>query len=125
MKKFGLPRSRRLLHHGAFVRVQKAGLKIVTGNFLFLFHQNEIGVTRLGIAASRKLGNAVTRNRIRRMVREGFRLLQPLSGESLDLVAIPKRHIENPLSLDSVVRSFEELTEKYLRGETRPAERGR
>jgi len=125
MKKFGLPRSRRLLHHGAFVRVQKTGLKIVTGNFLFLFHQNEIGVTRLGIAASRKLGNAVTRNRIRRMVHEAFRLLRPLADESIDLVAIPRRHIENPLSLAAVTRSFEELTEKYLRGETRSAERSR
>jgi ribonuclease P protein component len=46
---------------------------------------------RLGIAATRKLGNAVQRNRAKRFVREVFRRHKPLAG--LDVIVIPKREM--------------------------------
>jgi ribonuclease P protein component len=45
--------------------------------------------TRLGIVASRKLGNAVRRNRAKRLIREVFRTESEVE-KPLDLVVIPK-----------------------------------
>jgi ribonuclease P protein component len=46
------------------------------------------GRTRLGIAATRKLGGAVVRNRARRLVREVFR--QHVNPPGLDIVVVPR-----------------------------------
>lgn len=57
---------------------------------------NALGVDRLGVVASRKLGGAVVRNRAKRRVREMFRLGQPsrdLTPRTLDIVVIPKREL--------------------------------
>ena len=49
---------------------------------------------RLGIVASRKLGDAVRRNRAKRLIREIFRRHQPLPGGlGVDLVVIPRREL--------------------------------
>ena len=52
---------------------------------------NEAGSPRLGIAASQKIGNAVTRNRAKRLVRELFRSHKPLTA--IDIVIIPRREM--------------------------------
>lgn len=55
---------------------------------------NQAGRWRLGLAVSRKLGSAVRRNRIKRLVREFFRLRGPELALPLDMVVIPKRHVD-------------------------------
>ena len=64
---------------------------------------NDVGTARLGIVASRKLGDAVRRNRAKRLIREVFRrgdMLQP--GKGLDVVVIPRREL-----FDAVYSSLE------------------
>ena len=52
---------------------------------------NELGTPRLGIAASQKIGNAVVRNRTKRLIRELFRVHKPL--KAIDIVVIPRREM--------------------------------
>jgi len=58
--------------------------------------------TRLGITASRKVGNAVHRNRAKRLVREAFRATRDLWWPGLDVVVIVKNELAS-MKLDQVV----------------------
>jgi len=49
---------------------------------------NETGVTRLAVSASKRLGNAVVRNRVRRRLKEAFRSLTLNDG--FDVVIVPR-----------------------------------
>lgn len=52
--------------------------------------ENELGHPRLGLSVSRKAGNAVVRNRWKRIVREVFRLHRPQLPSGVDLVVSPR-----------------------------------
>ena len=59
------------------------------GRYMTLFVlRNELGVSRLGIIATRRLGGATRRNRSKRLVRELFRQNKSRSG--LDIVVMPR-----------------------------------
>jgi ribonuclease P protein component len=49
---------------------------------------------RIGLTVSRKVGRAVWRNRVRRVLREFFRLNQAMLGKPLDIVVVPKRSLD-------------------------------
>ncbi len=54
--------------------------------------KNRLGpVVRLGITVSKKLGNAVTRNRIRRRIREAYRLHEQEIKNGYDIVIVARR----------------------------------
>jgi ribonuclease P protein component len=48
---------------------------------------------RLGLAVSRKVGGAIERNRVRRLLRESFRRLEPSDGGGFDLVVVARADI--------------------------------
>ena len=59
-----------------FKRLYARG-KTKVGPCLVLYYtKTNAGINRLGITVSRKIGKAVTRNRIRRLIRENYRLLE-------------------------------------------------
>ncbi|MDR1693516.1 MAG: ribonuclease P protein component [Oscillospiraceae bacterium] len=65
--------------------------KNTAGVYLALYaRKNRLGVTRLGITASAKLGNAVKRNRVRRLVKEAYRLQEKRFLRGYDLVVVAR-----------------------------------
>lgn len=85
----GLPPAERVRRRPDFERAYTTGVR-VSARFLTLFVVANGGpALRLGIAASRKFGGAVERNRAKRLAREVFRRHKITSG--LDVIIVPRR----------------------------------
>ena len=81
----------KLRRRAEFTEVYERGMRL-RGRFMTCFAlPNGLDAPRLGIAASRKIGNAVMRNRAKRRVRELFRANKPL--KSIDIVFVPRREL--------------------------------
>ena len=84
-------RNERIRRRVEFKEVYDRGAR-VHGRFTTLFIlPNSLPFGRLGIAATRKLGGAVVRNRAKRLIREVFRRNKIADG--FDVVVIPKREL--------------------------------
>jgi len=70
---FSLPKDVRLLKRAQFLTLSKQGKKIHTGYFIAAVLDGTGQNNRIGITVSKKVGNAVERNRIKRIIREYFR----------------------------------------------------
>jgi ribonuclease P protein component len=74
-----------------FELIYKTGFKR-SGRLMTMFtREREAGPARLGIAATRKMGAAVERNRAKRLVRELFRHNKPVTA--VDVVVVPRREL--------------------------------
>lgn len=81
----------RIRRRAEFQLVYERGTRI-HGRYSTLFtFPNSLSVGRLGIAATRKLGGAVDRNRAKRLIREVFRRNKIAPG--VDVVVVPKREL--------------------------------
>jgi ribonuclease P protein component len=77
-----------------FQRVFDLSLRTKGRYLTVLVAPNAEGTARLGIVASKKLGDAVRRNRAKRLIREVFRRTAPLPcGQGVDVVVIPRREL--------------------------------
>ncbi|MEO5347841.1 MAG: ribonuclease P protein component [Magnetococcus sp. YQC-9] len=87
---FRFPKSARLLVSGAYQRVSSRGRRSTSRYFTLLTLPVPSVVTRLGITVSRKVGNAVQRSRVKRLIREVFRRRRPFMPAGNDCVVIAK-----------------------------------
>ena len=77
-----------------FSRVRQSGQRLVMGCLITNWLSLPTGsATRLGVVTSGKLGNAVIRNRARRLMREAFRLHQHALTGPLDMVLVARQSI--------------------------------
>lgn len=83
------PRSCRISHRRDYQAARNGGRRRHTPHFIVYVLKHENGPARLGITASRKVGGAVQRNRIKRLLREFFRLHRNsfADGQVISIVA--------------------------------------
>jgi ribonuclease P protein component len=89
VRAFAFGRDRRVRRRADFLRIQRDGRPVRTAHFVLLVAKNDQATSRLGIVAAKKIGNAVVRNRVKRLCRECFRLGKWLPA-GVDLVVIAK-----------------------------------
>jgi ribonuclease P protein component len=81
-----LPKPKRLAKRREFVRVYDAGQKVFSRYAVLFFAGNDQSHSRIGITATKKLGKANVRNRLKRWTREVYRRQrEPLHLDALAL----------------------------------------
>ncbi|MDY6972371.1 MAG: ribonuclease P protein component [Thermodesulfobacteriota bacterium] len=91
MESFSFPKAERLLKRADFVNQNRSGARQHTRHFVIILRQNGLGITRLGVTLSKKTGNAVKRNRVKRLIRELFRLNKSYIPKGYDIVVTAKK----------------------------------
>jgi ribonuclease P protein component len=101
--------NQRLRRTAEYQTVRTDGRTINCGSFLFSFmpKAGEPPLRRLGVIASRRVGNAVLRNRAKRRLRELFRIHQDKLPSTGDLVLIARRSLP--------AESFGETETRFLK----------
>jgi ribonuclease P protein component len=88
------PASSRLRRTKDFQRASRVARKVATDHFVLLLAPRRPGTiadsARLGVTVSRRVGPAVTRNRVKRAIREWFRRTHIQIDPQLDLVVIAR-----------------------------------
>ena len=102
----------RIRRRADFLVVYDRGSRI-RGRYSTLFTlPNTLPFGRLGIAATRKLGGAVERNRAKRLIREVFRRNKLAPG--FDVVVVPKRELLNA-NLSTLEEDYRQNVARSLR----------
>lgn len=116
-------RDRRIRRRADFLRVQSEGKRATSPHFVLLVAarradrdcpEPRAASSRLGVVVTKKVGNAVQRNRVKRLCREVFRLWPGYVHDGIDLVVIA-RGPAYELGLRDVKREWERARPTVLR----------
>lgn len=94
-----------------FMRAYKRGKAFVDSAVVMYVIPNRYGFTRFGITSSKKVGNAVKRNRARRVVRASVRQLPFDTAQSVDIILVCRSktaHVKQQI----VCRQLADMAEK-------------
>ena len=115
-----LPREKRLAKRREFLRVYETGRKLFSRYAVLFFVANDLPYSRIGITATRKMGKANVRNRLKRWTREVYRRERDplaLDSRSFDLVVNVKNNAAEV--------SFDDFSRDLGRALARVAEQSR
>jgi ribonuclease P protein component len=96
-----LGRTQRLKQGRDFLRLKQTGRRAVNGCLIANWLELPAGATaRVGVVVSRKVGNAVRRSRVRRLLRETFRLHRAELAQPLELILVARPSIADKALAD-------------------------
>ncbi len=116
MKNFSFPKSSRLLTNKQFKTVLARRLCVSDGLLKLFIAENDCDQPRLGVSVSKSCGNAVVRNRLKRLIREAFRQNQHQISSGIDyLVIIDSKFAELNESAEIIKKlTFDKIKDSLL-----------
>jgi len=119
LKQFSFPKSKRIVSNERFKAILARKLCFSNGLLRLYIAENDCGYPRLGVSVGKSCGNAVVRNRLKRVLREAFRqsrdripagfdyllMISPRWAKELDKSASPKQAVKQ-LTFEKVKASF-------------------
>ena len=85
------PKDLRIRKRKDFIYVYNNGRKFFTENFIMFIAKNSLNLPRIGITVTKKYGKAVKRNRLKRLIREFFRLNKKILQNGYDFLFTAKK----------------------------------
>ena len=112
--RFCFTKADRILKRSEFIRLSTSGKKTQNRHFIAIFSPNRFQRTRLGVTVARKVGNAPTRNRLKRLSREYFRLNRHIITGHWDINIIAKKEAAD-LSSEQAFLSLKDVIKNISR----------
>ena len=106
--RFLFTKADRILKRREFIALAESGQRTQNGHFIAVFSPNQLGRSRIGITVTKKVGPAVKRNKIKRQVREYFRLNRHHLAGYWDINIIAKRQAAD-FSSEKAFRSLTDI----------------
>jgi ribonuclease P protein component len=88
---FRFTKKERIANPQDFRRVMKSGRRLPSRNFILFIQKSENTFHRLGIVVKKEIGPATFRNRMKRYIREFFRLHKHQINGSYDIILMVKK----------------------------------
>ena len=82
--------SQSLKKNADFQEVYKSGKSFANKYLVMYVKENDLGINRIGISVSKKVGNSVVRHRVKRLILESYRLHEGMFNSGLDMVIIAR-----------------------------------
>lgn len=120
MKRFAFPKAKRLVKNQQFKAVLDHNIRVSNDLLVLYIAENQRQYQRLGISIGKSAGNAVVRNRLKRLLREAFRLNQDQIPNGYDylLMMSPKwleKYKLDDLDFKIAEKSFLELADRVAK----------
>jgi len=106
--KYSFPKDERLKKKEDFKRILREG-KVYALPPLIVYIRKGAEKRKIGISVNKKVGSAVLRNRIKRLIREVYRLHRPYLPEDIEMFVIVRRSekpIDNYWEMERILRSI-------------------
>ncbi len=116
---FSFPKKKRLVSNRQFKAVLARGLRLSNGLLTLCMAENDCGYPRLGVSVSKSCGNAVVRNRLKRLLREAFRQSQDRIPAGFDYLIMIHPVRSKSLTSNEVKDSFLALVNSSQKTEDR------
>lgn len=91
-----------------FKRLYNNGRKVVTKYIVFYYLKNDLKEDRIGLTVSKKVGKSVVRNRVKRLMKEAFRLNFSGTKAGYDFVLVARNRMKDAgfSQVDKIVNDF-------------------
>ncbi|MGD9330479.1 MAG: ribonuclease P protein component [Desulfobacterales bacterium] len=104
----GYPKKDRIRKRSEFLQLGLDGKRLFSRHFIVVYARRGYTEARLGITVTKKIGSAVTRNRIKRVCREFFRTHRDQYSAAVDIHIIA-RSVAAHAANDELIESLEKL----------------